>query len=67
MPGRVGTEMVHRHHLDHSPPHDDTRDEAVDGRLHRFVEGQLDDAPDVVAEPFTDTSGVDTGAQQQRR
>ena len=63
----VGTEMVHRHHLDHSSPDDDTRDEAVDGRLHRFVEGQLDHAPDVVVEPFTDTNDIDTGAQQQRR
>ena len=61
------TEVVHRHHLDDAPAQHDARDEAVSGPVVGVSQRQLDDPPDVVAEPFTDAGGVDAGAQQQRR
>ena len=61
------TEVVHRHDLDHPPAQHGARDETVGGLVVGVPQRQLDDPPDVVAQPFTDTGGVDAGAQQQRR
>ena len=62
-----GTEVVHRHHFDRSPAQDSTRDEAVGDLLAGVAHRQLDDAADVIAQPLTDTGGLDTGPQQQLR
>ena len=58
--------MVHRHELDHAASQHRPRHQSmtVAGLV---VDSDVDDPPDVIAQPFADSWRVDVGAQQQRR